>query len=92
MENFIVQIHLLTKYKKLIVKDNSNKRLDMDFRIKSSNSNSEYIIKIKQETLYSTSKEESNKNNFVLIRIPKMRGFILYEFKFKLNLFANYIK
>lgn len=90
MENFIVQIHLLTKYKKLIVKDNSNKRLDMDFRIKSSNSNSEYIIKIKQETLYSTSKEESNKNNFVLIRIPKMRGFILYEFK--LNLFANYIK
>lgn len=41
--------HLNTKYKELIIRDNSYKRFDMDFIIKSSISDSEYIIKIKQD-------------------------------------------
>lgn len=44
--------HILTKYNKLVIKDNSNKKIDMDFCIKSSNSNNEYIIKIIQETIF----------------------------------------
>ena len=48
--------HLLIKYKRLLIKDNSNRRLDMDFLIKSSNTSNEYIIKIKQETMLKTPK------------------------------------
>ncbi len=48
--------HLVTKYRKNLIKDNSNKKIDMDFLIKSSNCNSEYIIKIKQEKIYNTPK------------------------------------
>lgn len=59
--------HLLAKYKRLLVKDNSNKRLDMDFRIKSSNSSSEYVIKIKQETVYSIPK--------VFVLCPKLKTY-----------------
>ena len=48
--------NLLIKHKKLLIKDNSNKRLDMDFLIKSSNSSNEYIIKIKYDNIFDTSK------------------------------------
>lgn len=48
----IQKYNLLMKYRNLLVRDNSNKKLDMDFLIKSSNCNNEYIIKIKYDNIY----------------------------------------
>lgn len=44
--------YLITKYRKILLKDNSSKRIDMDFLIKSTNTNMEYTIKIKYDNLY----------------------------------------
>lgn len=48
----IQKCHLLIRYKNLLIKDNSSRKLDMDFLIKSSFSNNEYIIKIKYNTTF----------------------------------------
>lgn len=44
--------YLLIKYKKLLIKDNSSRKIDMDFLIKSTNTNMEYTIKIKYDSIY----------------------------------------
>lgn len=44
--------HLLTKYRKLLIKDNSSRKIDMDFLIKSTNTNMEYTIKLKYDSIY----------------------------------------
>ncbi len=43
--------YLLIKYKKLLIKDNSSRKIDMDFLIKSTNTNMEYTIKIKYDSI-----------------------------------------
>lgn len=56
--------HLRIKYKELLIKDNSNKKLDMDFFIKSSTTNNEYIVKIQQEKMLEVPK--------VFVLFPKL--------------------
>ncbi len=48
----IQKYYLLTRYKNILIKDNSTRKIDMDFLIKSSLGTSEYIIKIKYDTIY----------------------------------------
>lgn len=48
----IQKYYLLTRYKNILIKDNSTRKIDMDFLIKSTLSSKEYIIKIKYDTIY----------------------------------------
>ena len=48
----IQKLYLITRYKNILIKDNSSRKIDMDFLIQSTFSNNKYIIKIKYDTVY----------------------------------------
>lgn len=50
----IQKLYLMNRYKNILIKDNSSRKIDMDFLIQSTFSSNKYIIKIKYNTIYDT--------------------------------------
>jgi len=74
----IQKCYLLTRYRNILVKDNSSRKIDMDFLIKSSLSSREYIIKIKYDTIYDIPKVFLLNENLPIYqneKIPHIYGY-----------------